>query len=97
MTSAQPDRLDRLESLLEQLINDQKSTNTRLDKIDGDITGFKQDLKDTSIKFDAYVKASDGMTRMATTIIITAGTVTLLAPVLQAVAPTIRAFLGGAS
>ena len=95
MITNQPERLGRIESLLEQLVRSKQSTNTRLDKIDGDITRVKQELRDTSIKFDAYIKASDGMTRMATTIIITAGTVTLLAPVLQAVAPTIRAFLGG--
>jgi hypothetical protein len=67
----------------------------RLDKIDSDISGLKQDTKDTNTKFDAYVKASEKIERLATTIIITAGTVTLLAPVLQAIAPTIRAFLGG--
>ncbi|NCJ05341.1 hypothetical protein GS597_02190 [Synechococcales cyanobacterium C] len=69
----------------------------RLDKIDHDIAGLKQDTRDTNTKFDAYVKASEKIERLATTIIITAGTVTLLAPVLQAIAPTIRAFLGGAA
>ena len=67
----------------------------RLDKIDSDIAGLKQDTKDTNTKFDIYVKASEKVERLATTIIITAGTVTLLAPVIQAIAPTIRAFLGG--
>jgi hypothetical protein len=62
----------------------------RLDKID-------QEIRESNIKFDTYVKAADGMTRMATTIIITAGTVTILAPLAQSVAPAIRAFLGGAA
>jgi hypothetical protein len=76
----------------------------RLDKIDGDITGMKQEfrglsdrLEKTDIKFDAYVKASDRLLGIATTIIITAGTVTILAPLAQSVAPAIRAFLGGAA
>jgi hypothetical protein len=74
----------------------------RLDKIDGDITGMKQEfrglsdrLEKTDIKFDAYVKASDRLLGIATTIIITAGTVTILAPLAQSVGPAIRAFLGG--
>lgn len=67
----------------------------RLDKLDSDITGLKQETRDSNTKFDAYVKASEKIERLATTIIVTAGTVTLLAPVLQAIAPTVRAFLGG--
>ena len=31
----------------------------RLDKIDSDIAGLKQDTKDTNTKFDIYVKASE--------------------------------------
>jgi hypothetical protein len=58
--------------------NFQRPVLERLDEIDGDITGMNQELNDTNVKFDTYVKASEGMTRMATTIIITAGTVTLL-------------------
>jgi hypothetical protein len=51
-------------------------------------------LDKTDIKFDAYVKASDHLLGVATTIIITAGTVTILSPFVQAVAPALRAFLG---
>jgi hypothetical protein len=69
----------------------------RLDKLDSDITGLKQETRDTNTKFDAYVKASEKVERLATTIIVTAGTVTLLSPLLQAIAPTVRAFLGGAA
>lgn len=67
----------------------------RLDKLDSDITALKQETRDSNTKFDVYVKASEKVERLATTIIVTAGTVTLLAPVLQAIAPTVRAFLGG--
>ncbi len=48
----------------------------RLDKID-------QDLRESNIKFDSYVKASEGMTRMATTIIITAGAVVIFGGVVD--------------
>jgi hypothetical protein len=75
----------------------------RLDKLDQGIEGLSDSLWDgraerlekTDIKFDAYVKASDRLLGIATTIIITAGTVTILAPLAQSVAPAIRAFLGG--
>jgi hypothetical protein len=83
MTQTNPDRLDRLEALLE--------------KIDGDIKGLSDRLEKTDLKFEAYVKASDRLLGIATTIIITAGTVTILAPLAQSVAPAIRAFLGGAA
>ncbi|MBW4550182.1 MAG: hypothetical protein KME35_03590 [Aphanocapsa sp. GSE-SYN-MK-11-07L] len=74
----------------QQLIESQRLVLERLDKID-------QDLRETNTKFDAYVKASDRLLGVATTIIITAGTVTILAPLAQSVAPTIRAFLGGSA
>jgi ribosome-associated translation inhibitor RaiA len=70
--------------------NFQQLVLDRLAKID-------QEVRETNIKFDAYVKASEKIERLATTIIITAGTVTLLSPVLQSIAPTVKAFLGGAS
>jgi hypothetical protein len=69
----------------------------RLDKLDQDIKGLSNRLEKTDIKFDAYVKASDRLLGIATTIIITAGIVTILAPLAQSVAPAIRAFLGGAA
>lgn len=66
----------------------------RLDRIDTDIQDLRGQLDKTDIKFDAYVKASDRLLGVATTIIITAGTVTILSPFVQAVAPALRAFLG---
>jgi hypothetical protein len=74
----------------QQLIESQRLVLERLEKID-------QDLRETNTKFDAYVKASDRLLGVATTIIITAGTVTILAPLAQSVAPAIRAFLGGSA
>jgi hypothetical protein len=82
--------------------NFQRLVIERLDKLDQDIRGLSDRLEKTDIKFDAYVKASDSLRdgraerllRIATTIIITAGTVTILAPLAQSVAPAIRAFLG---
>lgn len=88
MTATQPDRLDRIEAVLETVV-------TRLDKIDGDINGIRQEVRDTNTKFDVYVKASEKIERMAITIIITAGTVTILSPLLKEIAPIIRAFIGG--
>jgi hypothetical protein len=76
-------RLDRIEIAIEKLTKD--------------IDELRQESKFTNTKFDAYVKSSEAMTRMATTIIITAGTVTILAPLAQSVAPAIRAFLGGSA
>lgn len=73
----------------------QQQVLQRLETLDTDIKALKQEVKDTNTKFDIYVKASEKVERLATTIIITAGTVTLLSPVLQAIAPTVRAFLGG--
>ncbi|MBW4552438.1 MAG: hypothetical protein KME35_15220 [Aphanocapsa sp. GSE-SYN-MK-11-07L] len=55
----------------------------RLDKIDGDITRLDSRLEKAETKFDAYVKASEGMTRMATTIIITAGAVVIFGGVVD--------------
>jgi hypothetical protein len=77
--------------------NFQRLVIERLDKLDQDIRGLSDRLEKTDIKFDAYVKASDRLLGIATTIIITAGTVTILAPLAQSVAPAIRAFLGGAA
>lgn len=70
---------------------------TRLDRIDSDIKDLRDGLKETNIKFDSYVKASDRLLGVATTIIITAGTVTILSPFVQSVAPAIRAFLSSNS
>lgn len=55
---------------------------------------LKTDFEKLDSKFDSYQKGTDGMVKMATTIIITAGTVTILSPFVQSVAPAIRAFLG---
>lgn len=81
-------RLDRIEQLVER-------NSIAIDKLTTDIQELRQESKDTNLKFDAYVKSSEAMTRMATTIIITAGTVTILAPLAQSIAPAIRAFIGG--
>ncbi|WP_072016407.1 hypothetical protein [Neosynechococcus sphagnicola] len=62
--------------------------------VDQRFTKLEADVKETNIKFDAYVKASDRLLGVATTIIITAGTVTILSPFVQSVAPAIRSFLG---
>jgi hypothetical protein len=77
--------------------NFQRLVIERLDKLDQDIRGLSDRLEKTDLKFDAYVKASDRLLGVATTIIITAGTVTILAPLAQSVAPTIRAFLEGSA
>jgi hypothetical protein len=59
-----------------------------------ELKAIKADVEKLDYKFEAFQKGTDGMVRMATTIIITAGTVTILSPVVQAVAPAIKAFLG---
>jgi hypothetical protein len=74
------DVLDAIAKLEVRLDADIKATNDKVDRLD--------------IKFDAFQKGTDGMVRMATTIIITAGTVTVLAPLAQAIAPAIQAFFG---
>lgn len=70
----------------------QQQVLERWETLDTEIKALKQEVKDTNTKFDAYVKVSEKVERLATTIIITMGTVTLLSPVLQAITPTIRAF-----
>jgi hypothetical protein len=72
----------------------QQQVLIRLDKLDQDIKGLSDRLEKTDTKFDAYVKASDRLLGVATTIIITAGAVTILSPFVQAAAPAIRAVLG---
>ncbi len=67
------------------------------DELKTDIARVETDVRETNIKFDAYVKASDRLLGVATTIIITAGTVTILSPFVQAVAPAVKAFVGGNS
>jgi hypothetical protein len=65
-----------------------------LERLDQDIKGLSDRLEKTDIKFDAYVKASDRLLGVATTII-TTGAVTILSPFVQAFAPATRAMLGG--
>jgi CHASE3 domain sensor protein len=88
-TSSESSRLERIEQLVER-------NSIAIDKLTQDIAELRAESKETNTKFDAYVKASQAMTRMSTTII-TAGIVTLLSLFLQSDAPTIRAFLGGSA
>ncbi|WP_036536816.1 hypothetical protein [Neosynechococcus sphagnicola] len=83
MQASEGDTLARIEALVEKNAEAISKHQSGLDKAE--------------TRFDAYVKASERVERLATTIIITAGTVTLLSPLLQSIAPTIRAFIGGAA
>jgi hypothetical protein len=63
-------RLDRIDT-------DIQAVRGRMDTFESKLSDFDLKLDKTDIKFDAYVKASDRMLGVATTIIITAGTVTI--------------------
>ncbi len=63
-------------------------------QVDGRLNKLETEVKENGTKFDAFQKGTDGMVKMATTIIITAGTVTILSPFVQSVAPAIRSVLG---
>lgn len=82
MQASEGDTLARIEALVEKNAEAISKLEIGLDKAE--------------TRFDAYVKSSEKVERLATTIIVTAGTVTLLSPLLQSIAPTIRAFISGA-
>ena len=71
MQSKEPTTLETLAATLADVIGELKNINTRLDKLEGDVKDLKVELND-------YQKGLDGMVRMATTIIITTGTVIVL-------------------
>jgi hypothetical protein len=50
-------------------------------------------MEKMDFKFDTYQRASDGVTRLVSTIVIAAASVVVLSPVLQASAPAIAEVL----
>lgn len=89
---------------LESLAESQVLVLERLEKLDQDQQELKhsqqelkqeltQEIRNLEYKFDAFQKGSDGMVRMATTIIITAGAAVIFAPLVRELAPAIAALL----
>ncbi len=80
MTAAQPDRLDRLETLLEQLISDQQSTNERLGRL-------TEDIETSNSRMDKWEERFLQLSRdnliIARTVIIAAASVVILGSVLD--------------
>ncbi|NET34341.1 MAG: hypothetical protein F6K19_20335 [Cyanothece sp. SIO1E1] len=84
-------RLDKIDADIEKL-NNKLDTNTdrlgtdieKLDnKLDTNIDRLSTDIEKLDDKFDIYRQGTEGMVRMATTIIIAAGTVVVLGGVLD--------------
>jgi len=69
-----------------QVLTELRNINTRLDKLEGDV-------KDLKVELNAYQKGLDGMVRMATTIIITAGAAVIFAPLIKEIAPAIASLI----
>ena len=59
---------------------------SRLDRIDARLDKLE-------IELNAYQKGFDGMVRMATTIIITAGAAVIFAPLIKEIAPAIASLI----
>ncbi len=85
------DRLDRIEALVER-------NSEAIDKLTADISQLSEDVKRWDNRLSEEIKrwddrffqfSRDNLT-IARTIIITAGTVVILSPVLQALAPAIE-------
>jgi hypothetical protein len=80
MTASQPDRLDRLEALLEQLISDQQSTNKRLGRL-------TEDIETSNSRMDKWEERFLQLSRdnliIARTVIIAAASVVILGSVLD--------------
>lgn len=66
----------------------QQQVLARLDKLAADVEKIKY-------KFDTYQKASDGLVRLATTVVIAAASVAVLSPAFSALAPAINALVSG--
>ncbi len=69
-----------------QVLTELRNINNRLDKLEGDV-------KDLKVELNAYQKGLDGMVRMATTIIITAGAAVIFAPLIKEIAPAIASLI----
>ncbi len=69
-----------------QVLTELRSINTRLSTLEGKVEKLEVELT-------AYQKGLDGMVRMATTIIITAGAAVIFAPLIKEIAPTVAALL----
>jgi hypothetical protein len=69
-----------------QVLTELRNINNWLDKLEGDV-------KDLKVELNAYQKGLDGMVRMATTIIITAGAAVIFAPLIKEIAPAIASLI----
>jgi len=70
-----------------QVLSELRQINTRLDKLEADIKKVEMDVqkleadvKELRVELNAYQKGLDGMVRMSTTIVITAGAAVIFAP-----------------
>lgn len=87
--------LRTIKSEVEKLGSDVENLRDNVEKLGSDVEKLRDNVEKLDYKIDVFQKGSDGMVRMATTIIIAAGTVTILSPFVQSVAPAVRAVLGG--
>jgi chromosome segregation ATPase len=90
MTAINPDRLGKLESLLEQLVADQQATNTRLDRLSEDIEASNKRVDKWEERF---LQLSRDNLIIARTVIVAAASVVILGSVLDKADVLVPGFL----
>ncbi len=86
MQSKEPTTLETLAATLADVITELRSINARLSTLEGKVEKLEVELT-------AYQKGLDGMVRMATTIVVTAGAAVIFAPLIKEIAPAVAALL----
>jgi hypothetical protein len=76
-----------------QVLTELRSINTRLSTLETKVDRLEGDVKTLKVELTAYQKGLDGMVRMATTIVITAGAAVIFAPLIKEIAPAIASLI----
>ena len=78
MTTTSPDRLDRIESLLDKLGEDMGTVKEDLSSVKTDLTSLKEQTIKTNEKVETYQKASQQVVNLAFGLIFTAALAIIL-------------------
>lgn len=73
------DKVDRLDGKVNQLDSKVNQLDNKVNQLDSKVNQLDNTVNQLDYKFDAYQKGTDGMVRMATTIIIATASVVILA------------------
>ena len=76
-----------------QVLTELRNINNRLSTLGAKVDKLEGDVKDLKVELNAYQKGLDGMVRMATTIIITAGAAVIFAPLIKEIAPAVASLI----